>query len=104
MEALIRELKERYSDRYIILDSTPILATSEPEVLSKLVDGIIFVVRAGQTPRETVKQAISALEKDKILGVVLNDLQFKSSGLTNRYFGSDDSYYGYRSTRKRQAQ
>ena len=100
MEALIKELKERYSDRYIILDSTPLLATSEPEVLSKLVDGIIFVVRAGVTPRETVKQAISSLEKDKILGVVLNDLQFKSSGLTNRYFGSDDSYYGYRHGRR----
>jgi protein-tyrosine kinase len=96
MEALIEELKERYSDRYIIFDSTPILATSEPEVLCKLVDGIIFVVRAGVTPRETVKEAISALDKDKILGVVLNDLQFKCSGLTNRYFGSDDSYYGYR--------
>jgi exopolysaccharide/PEP-CTERM locus tyrosine autokinase len=104
MEALIKELKERYSDRYIILDSTPLLATSEPEVLSKLVDGIIFVVRAGVTPRETVKQAISFLEKDKILGVVLNDLQFKSSGLTNRYFGSGDSYYGYKSTRKSKAQ
>jgi protein-tyrosine kinase len=103
MEALIKELKERYSDRYIILDSTPLLATSEPEVLSKLVDGIILVVRAGVTPRETVKQAISSLEKDKILGVVLNDLQFKSSGLTNRYFGSDDSYYGYRFTRERKA-
>ena len=101
MEALIRELKERYSDRYIIFDSTPLLATSEPEVLSKLVDGIIVVVRAGLTPRETVKQAISTLDKDKILGVVLNDLQFKSSGLTNRYFGSDDSYYGYNSTRKK---
>lgn len=104
MEALIKELKERYSDRYIILDSTPLLATSEPEVLSKLVDGIILVVRAGVTPRETIKQAISSLEKDKILGVVLNDLQFKSSGLTNRYFGSGDSYYGYKSTRKRNAQ
>lgn len=104
MEALIKELKERYSDRYIILDSTPLLATSEPEVLSRLVDGIIFVVRAGVTPRETVKQAVSFLEKDKILGVVLNDLQFKSSGLTNRYFGSGDSYYGYKSTRKRKAQ
>ena len=101
MEALIKELKERYSDRYIIFDSTPILATSEPEVLCKLVDGIIFVVRAGMTPRETVKQAISALDKDKILGVVLNDIQFRSSGLTNRYFGSDDSYYGYRYTKNR---
>jgi exopolysaccharide/PEP-CTERM locus tyrosine autokinase len=96
MESLINELKSRYSDRYIIFDSTPLLATSEPEILSKLVDGILIVVRAGETPRETVKQAISSLEKEKILGVVLNDVQFKSSGLTNRYFGSNDSYYGYR--------
>jgi protein-tyrosine kinase len=101
MEALIRELKERYSDRYIIFDSTPLLATSEPEVLSKFVDGIILVVRAGVTPRETIKQAISSLDKDKILGTVLNDLQFKSSGLTSRYFGSDDSYYGYKPDRRR---
>ncbi len=101
MEALIRELKERYSDRYIIFDSTPLLATSEPEVLSRLVDGIILVVRAGVTPRETVKQAISSLDKDKILGTVLNDLKFKSSGLTSRYFGSDDSYYGYKYARRR---
>jgi non-specific protein-tyrosine kinase len=96
MESLIQELKSRYSDRYIIFDSTPLLATSEPEILSKMVDGILIVVRAGETARETVKQAISSLEKEKILGVVLNDLQFKSSGLTNRYFGSNDPYYGYR--------
>jgi len=101
MESLIQELKSRYSDRYIIFDSTPLLATSEPEVLSKLVDGILIVVRAGETPRETVKQAIASLEKEKILGMVLNDLQFKSSGLTNRYFGSKDYYYGYRYGQKR---
>jgi protein-tyrosine kinase len=101
MESLIKELKSRYNDRYIIFDSTPLLATAEPEVLSRLVDGILIVVRAGETPRETVKQAISSLEKEKILGVVLNDLQFKSSGLTNRYFGSSDSYYGYRYSEKK---
>jgi exopolysaccharide/PEP-CTERM locus tyrosine autokinase len=101
MEALIKELKSRYNDRYIIFDSTPLLATSEPEILSKLVDGILIVVRAGETPRETVKQAIASLEKEKILGVVLNDLQFRSSGLTNRYFGSSDSYYGYRYSQRK---
>jgi protein-tyrosine kinase len=95
MEALVQELKSRYNDRYVIIDSTPVLATSEPEVLSRLVDGILVVVRAGLTPRETVKQAISSLENEKILGFVLNDLQFKSSGLNSRYFGSDDSHYRY---------
>ena len=95
MEALVHELKSRYPDRYVIFDSTPLLATTEPEVLGKLVDGIIIVVRAGVTPRETVKQAIASLEKEKILGVVLNVLEFKSSGLSSRYFGSDGYYYQY---------
>jgi len=95
MEDLVLELKSRYNDRYIIFDSTPILATSESEVLSKLVDGIIVVVRAGVTPRETVKQAISSIEKEKILGFVLNHLEFRSPGLHSRYFGSSGYYYHY---------
>lgn len=95
MEALVYELRHRYNDRYLILDSTPLLATTEPEVLAKLVDGIIIVVRAGITPRETVQQAIGCLEKEKIIGVVLNDVTFKSSGLHKRYFGSDGYYYRY---------
>jgi len=97
MEALIQELKSRYNDRYIILDSTPLLATTEPEVLARLVDGILIVVRAGVTPRETVKQAIASLDPKKIMGFVLNDVKFKSSGLSSRYFGSDGYYtrYGY---------
>jgi protein-tyrosine kinase len=95
MEDLVLELKSRYNDRYVIFDSTPLLATSESEVLSKLVDGIIIVVKAGVTPRETVKQAISSLEKEKILGVVLNHLEFRSPGLHSRYFGSSGYYYRY---------
>ena len=95
MEALIHELKSRYPDRYVIFDSTPLLATAEPEVLAKFVDGIIVVVRAGVTPRETVKQAIANLDKGKIIGFVLNDLEFKSHGQSSRYFGSDGYYYKY---------
>ncbi len=95
MEALVLELKSRYPDRYVIFDSTPLLATTEPQVLEKVVDGIIVVVRAGLTPRETVKQAIAPLEKEKIFGFVLNYLEFKSSGLSSRYFGSDGYYYRY---------
>ena len=97
MEALVNELKSRYNDRYIIFDATPLLATTEPEVLARLVDGILIVVRANVTPRETVIQAITSLDPKKILGFVLNDVEFKSSGLSSRYFGSDGYYakYGY---------
>ncbi len=97
MEAMVEEIKNRYDDRYIIFDTTPILATSEPEILTKLVDGIILVVRAGFTPRETVQQAINLIGKEKLLGVILNQVEFKSSGLFKKYFGSNGYYnsYGY---------
>jgi len=100
MEALVREMRERYSDRYIIFDSSPLLATTEPSVLTRLVDGIILVIRAGVTPRETVQQALATVEKEKVLGIVLNDLEFESSGLTSRYFGSSEYYYRHKSKEK----
>jgi Mrp family chromosome partitioning ATPase len=95
MEALIQELRSRYPDRYVVFDSTPLLATAEPEVLAKFMDGIIVVVRAGVTPRETVKQALANLDKGKIMGFVLNDVEFKSHGQSSRYFGSEGYYYRY---------
>jgi len=95
MEAMIDEIKSRYDDRFIIFDTTPILATAEPEILSKWVDGIILVVRAGVTPRETVQQAINILGKEKLLGIILNNIEFKSSGLFKRYFGSNGYYHSY---------
>jgi exopolysaccharide/PEP-CTERM locus tyrosine autokinase len=95
MEALVHELKSNYKEWYMIFDSTPLLATSEAEVLAKIVDGIIVVVKAGQTSRETVKKAIASLEKEKLLGFVLNHLEFKSPSLSSRYYGSSSYYYQY---------
>ena len=95
MEDLVSELRSRYSDRYIIFDSSPLLATTEPSVLTRLVDGIVLVVRAGSTPRETVKQALAAIDPPKILGVVLNDLALQTKDLNARYFGTSRYYYRY---------
>jgi protein-tyrosine kinase len=95
MKELVQELKNRYSDRYIIFDSAPILATSESEVLAKLVDGVILVVRAGVTSRDEILQALNPLGKEKLLGVVLNQLEFKLPSLFSRYFGADGYYYRY---------
>jgi exopolysaccharide/PEP-CTERM locus tyrosine autokinase len=104
MGALIQELKSRYDDRYIILDSSPVLATTEPNVLDKMVDGILFVVRAGETPRESVQQAVKLLKTEKIMGVVLNDLEFKSAALHSRYFGTNRYYYDYNHAKHNQPQ
>ncbi|MFH1025597.1 MAG: exopolysaccharide biosynthesis protein, partial [Nitrospirota bacterium] len=72
MRALLGELKDRYHNRFIIVDAAPTQVTSEPGVLSNYVDGIIFVVMAGKTPRKAVQKSIEYLGREKILGIVFN--------------------------------
>jgi len=95
MKSLVDDLRTRYEDRYIILDSSPLLATTEPTVLTSIVDGIVIVVRADSTPRDSVEQAIKALDREKIIGVVLNDVSFKTEAMTSRFFGTKYHYYNY---------
>jgi exopolysaccharide/PEP-CTERM locus tyrosine autokinase len=95
MGSLVADLKMRYDDRYIILDSSPLLATTEPRVLSEMADGIIFVIKSADTPRESIQQALKLLDKKRIIGVVLNQLEFKTEALIRRYFGTD-RYDDYR--------
>lgn len=96
MRDLIQNLKSRYEDRYVILDSSPILATTEPSVLNEMVDGIILVIKSGETPRETIQQAVKLLNKNKVLGIVLNNMEFKTKAMLQRYFGANHQYYDYR--------
>ncbi len=101
MKNLVGELKSRYEDRYIILDSSPLLATTEPNVLNDMVDGILVVIKSGATPRESVQEALKGLDRKKILGVVLNSLEFKTQALIERYFGAKHYYYEYHPAKRR---
>lgn len=83
MVELIDEVKSRYSDRYIIIDSPPPLLTAETIAVSSLVDGVIIVVRHEKTNRNTVKKVVDMFPKDKIVGLVLN-----------QYDARVDQYYG----------
>ena len=48
-------------------------------LLSKMVDGIVMVVLADRTPRESVRRAVESVGRDKIIGLVLNQVDVKSS-------------------------
>jgi protein-tyrosine kinase len=72
MRDFLQEVKERYHDRYVILDATPSQITAETNVLANHVDGIIFVVMAGKSPRENIQRSIEDLGKKKVLGIVFN--------------------------------
>ncbi|HEV2174759.1 MAG TPA: polysaccharide biosynthesis tyrosine autokinase, partial [Nitrospira sp.] len=47
---MIMELRKQY--KFIVIDSPPIMAATDAVILSALVDGVLLVVRSGETPKE----------------------------------------------------
>jgi exopolysaccharide/PEP-CTERM locus tyrosine autokinase len=74
MKMLVQELKSRYNDRYIIFDSSPLLATADPISLGSLMDGVLMVIRESQTSQAAVRQALSLTKGWNMLGVVFNNV------------------------------
>jgi Mrp family chromosome partitioning ATPase len=72
MRRTIEALRSQF-DR-IIVDSPPV-ALADTHLLGPLADGVLKVVRAGITPRDAVERALSAFERGKVLGLVLNDVE-----------------------------
>ncbi len=77
MRRLIHEVKNRYEDRYIIIDSPPPYLTAEANALARQVDGIVIVVKTGKTKRADVQNLIDTYGREKILGVVKNFSEHK---------------------------
>lgn len=73
MAELMGELKEKYD--LILIDSPPVMAVTDAQVIAASVDGVVFIVKSGTTKREVLRKAKGRLEhvKAHILGVVLND-------------------------------
>lgn len=76
---------------WIIVDSPPALPVHDASILADLVDGVLFVIRAGTTDAEIVERMASEFQKKNLLGVVLNQVQ-----KTDSYGDEYQNYYGDR--------
>ena len=85
MTAFIEEMKKEF--KYIILDTPPLQAVTDAQVLSTKADGVLLIVRAGSTKREMVFNSVDLIKKvqGKVIGTVLNGVENKK----NNYY-----YYG----------
>lgn len=83
MRKLLEEIRAQFPDHMVIIDSPPVLATPDPLVLGRQVDGVIMVIRAGKTPKDYLAKALGAFNSNKILGVVLNGADL---GLGSKYY------------------
>lgn len=85
MTAFIKEMKKEF--KYIILDTPPLQAVTDAQVLSTKADGVLLIVRAGSTKRDAVLNSVDLIKKvkGKVIGMVLNGVENKK----NSYY-----YYG----------
>jgi succinoglycan biosynthesis transport protein ExoP len=86
MREAIVELRHRF--KFIVIDSPPVMAATDPVILSALTDGVLLVVRSCETPKEafTRTRDLLAAVKCRLLGVVLNAVDSSAP----------DYYYSYR--------
>lgn len=72
LSQLIEELAQRYTDRFLVIDTSPIQATVDPKIIADQVEGIIVVARYRYTRESDFRMAMDSLPRNKILGTVLN--------------------------------
>ena len=99
MTELIKKLEEEWE--YVILDTPPLLLLSDAALVSRVVDGILMVVRMGYTNRNLLKE-VQKLDflKHRLLGVAIIGPSGKTGyGKYGRYYGryGYKGYYSYKS-------
>lgn len=84
MSNFLEEMKSKFD--YIILDTPPIHAVTDSQILARKVDGVLLVVRANKTKKDLVNNSINSIKniKANFIGVVLNGVD-----------SSDNKYYQY---------
>ena len=88
MKELCQEISSIDSGRMIVMDSSPLLLTTESTALATQVGQILMVVRANKTEQQSIVAALDRLDPDKAINCVLN--QTSGSDITEGY-----GYYGY---------
>jgi capsular exopolysaccharide synthesis family protein len=92
METFCKTAREKFD--MVIFDTPPAMTVTDAIVLSKLMDGLIIVIKSGETVRETAKRAISQLTSNKceILGAVVNYVTISKGSYYYHYYSH---YYKY---------
>lgn len=81
---------------YIIIDTPPINTVADAQIVSTYVDGVVLVVKSGDTTEDELNEAIDAVRRagGNLCGTVLNDLNMKSVKYAYKYkYGGK---YGYK--------
>lgn len=93
MATLVKEAAKDYD--FVIIDTPPLTAAAEAQILGKLADGMLLVVRPELLESDAAKAAKNLIEQSaqRVLGMVVNGVN-SEAGYGGYYYSK--SYYGYR--------
>ncbi len=94
MEKVLKELAEQYD--YVFLDTPPVNVATDASVLAVKANGVLLVVRQGQTASDELAEAVQQLElvKARIIGMLFNDTKI-TANKKGRYMRKDYYYRNY---------
>ena len=89
MRTFLKDMRDEYD--LIILDSPPIIAVTDSEILTSMVDGTLLIVSAENTEIEMMERSVELIRREntQFLGTVLNNFSYKAG------YGSYYKYYYY---------
>lgn len=98
----LEDIKDHYD--YIFIDSPPVGVVSDATVISKIVDGVMFIVGANETDLSHAEIAVENLKKAdaNVIGAVLNKYEMKETSYSYYgYYYKQDAAPGSRAARKK---
>jgi capsular exopolysaccharide synthesis family protein len=101
MREFLEELKKQYD--IILIDAPPVIAVTDPSILARLVDGVVLIIRSGQSKKDAVVHAVDQLKRVEapLLGVLLNGIQASNVYGSYYYYNYYHYYYGQDGERKK---
>lgn len=99
LDDMIAQLRERYE--YIIIDTVPYGMVADAQIISRIADMCIYVIREGLMDRRRLPEIEELYASGKLprMSVLLNDVRYKHAGYGYGYgyygYGYGKEYYGY---------
>jgi protein-tyrosine kinase len=89
MKRLLTQASAAYD--WVIVDTPPVGLLPDASLITSLTGGVLLVVRCGKAPYSLIKRTVEALGHDRIIGVIMNAVDFAHDRNAGGYY----EYYGY---------
>ncbi len=93
MAEVMYDMARRYRDRILIMDSPPLLITSEAQAVARQAGQVALVIECGKTTSEQIHDALEVLDRNKAINVIFNkNIHAPGGGYYGGHYGDYGSY------------